>query len=320
MTVLITGSGLIGSQIARQLVERGERPIILELAPQTEAVGDIVDISKIKITQGDVLAPLDLTRVIRNEKITRIIHTAANPMLTVGAQQNPYPAVMLNVIGTMNILEAARTFGVERVVLCSSGVLYRSRLGGEDAGSVMKEEAFPRPTTFYSVSKQASEDLGLNYARWFGLDVRAVRFSAAFGPWRGRGGGGGITVQFRDLVEGSLTGKPIILPSARMEVVYSKDAADGAVRALDVDETASRVFNIGMGESYSFEEVADITRRVIPGANIEVESSSELMAGMATDEDLIMDLTRSSAELGYDPQFKMEAALRDYTEFTSAKL
>ena len=90
MAILIIGSGLVGSQIARILVEEGERPVILELAPQPEAVADIVDPKRIEIVQGDILNPLDIVRVIREAKITRIVHTAANPLLTLGAQRNPY--------------------------------------------------------------------------------------------------------------------------------------------------------------------------------------------------------------------------------------
>lgn len=92
MPVLIIGGGLVGSQIARLEIERGEHPVIMDVAPQMEAMGDIVDLKAVKVVRGDVLNPLDLFKIMREEKITHIIHTAANPMLTPGAQQNPYLA------------------------------------------------------------------------------------------------------------------------------------------------------------------------------------------------------------------------------------
>ena len=190
MAVLIIGAGLVGSQIARLEIERGERPVMLELSPQWDAVGDIADLGALKVYQGNVLDPFDLTRVIREESITHIIHTAANPMLTVGAQRDPYRATQINIMGTMNVFEAARLLGVERVVWSSTSVLYVHMAGGEDRGAEGREEAWPRTTTFYASAKQACENLGLNYAAAFGLDVVAVRYAAVFGPWKGAGGGG----------------------------------------------------------------------------------------------------------------------------------
>src|SRR5438093_5455654 len=157
MPVLITGSGLVGSQIARLEVEHGERPVILELTPQPDSLGEIVDQHSVKLVQGDVLSPLDLARVIRDEAISHIVHTAVNPLLTEGAQRNPYPAVTLNVMGTLNVLEAARIFGVQRVVFCSSSVLYQSMAPAQDAPNGKSEESQPRPATFYATTKQAAE-------------------------------------------------------------------------------------------------------------------------------------------------------------------
>jgi nucleoside-diphosphate-sugar epimerase len=53
---------------------------------------------------------------LRSHQITKIVHTAANPMLTVGAQKEPYSAINLNIMGTVNVLDAARVTGIERVV------------------------------------------------------------------------------------------------------------------------------------------------------------------------------------------------------------
>ena len=128
MAILITGAGLVGSQIARLELERGERPVLMDVVPQPAALAEIVDVNKVGLVKGDVLNPLDLAKVIKEEEITRVIHTAANPMLTVGAQQSPYTAIRLNIVGTVNVLEAARIFELERVVFCSSFVLYNLRL------------------------------------------------------------------------------------------------------------------------------------------------------------------------------------------------
>ena len=160
------GAGLIGSQVARILAERGEKPVLMDVAAQTKAISEIVGLDKVTLIAGDVLRPLSIVDAIRSHNIHRIAHTAANPLLTVGAQRDPYSAIQLNIMGTVNVLEAARITGTKRVVVSSSSVLNHYLDGGEDKGDFGREEAFPRPTTFYSATKQAVESLGLNYAKW----------------------------------------------------------------------------------------------------------------------------------------------------------
>jgi nucleoside-diphosphate-sugar epimerase len=316
MSVLVIGGGLIGSQIARLLVERGERPVVLDVAPQREALADIVALDRITLARGDVLNPHDLVRIMRESGVTRVIHTAANPLLTLGAQENPYAAIQVNVMGTCNVLEAARALGVGRVVVTSSNVLSHHLAGGADGGDVMKEDPFPRPATFYAATKQAVESLGLNYARWCGVDFVAVRYGAAAGPWRGSGGGGPSNI-FRAAVEGALRGEEASVPPGAMDWVYSKDAAAGAVLALDAHQLESRVFNIAMGRLYTGEELAEAVREVIPTARIRVATppgtavSVQPMAGA-------VDLARSRAELGYAPAYDMATAVRDYVAWYRA--
>jgi len=317
MAVLIIGGGLVGSQIARILVEEGERPVILDLAPQPEALADIVDLSRVTLRRGDVLNPLDLVRVIREDRVTRIMHTAANPMLTLGAQQDPYSAIQVNIMGTVNVLEAARVHGLERVVVTSSNVLSFYLTGGEDKGDASREEAFPRPSTFYAATKQAVENLGLNYARWCDLDVVLVRFGAVAGPWRGRGGGGPSNI-FRDLVERSLRGEEAQIPPRSMDWVYSKDAALGTVLALRARGLTSRVFNISMGRIYGPQEIIDTLKQVIPGARVRIETPRGTEISV-TEMERPTDLSRARAELGYVPKFDMGAAIRDYVGWYRAR-
>lgn len=316
MAILIIGSGLVGSQVGRILVEEGERPVILDLAPQPEVLADIVDLSRITLKQGDILNSLDLVRVIREDKITRVIHTAANPLLTLGAQRDPYSAIQVNIVGTVNVLEAARLHGLERVVVTSSNVLSFYLTGGEDKGDTSREEAFPRPSTFYAATKQAVESLGLNYARWCNLDVVAVRFGAVAGPWRGRGGGGPSNI-FRDLVERAIRGEEATFPPSTMDWVYSKDAAWGTVLALKARGLTSRVFNITMGRVYGAQETIDALRHVIPGARVRIETPPGTSVSVQNME-RPTDISRSREQLGYVPKYDMEAAIRDYVEWYRA--
>jgi len=317
MAVLIIGAGLVGSQIGRTLAEQGERPVFLDYAPQPEALGEIVDLAKVELVEGDVMRPFTLTHAILAHGVTEIIHTAANPNLTLGAQTDPSAAIQLNIMGTVNVLEAARIHRLGRVVVASSNVLNYFLTGGEGGGDPTKEEAFMRPTTFYASTKQAIESIGLNYARWYGVDFTAVRYGAVFGPWSGRGGGGPSNVVL-NAVRNVLAGEEAVLPSGGMEWVYSKDAAIGTIKALEAAQLKSRVFNVTMGCVCQPEDMRDALEAAVPGARVRIEAPS---AAMSVLPDMIQtsDLTLAKDVLGYVPQYDLVDSVRDLAGWLTAR-
>lgn len=307
MTIAIIGAGLVGSQISRILAEQGRRHMIMDVAPNMTALADIADVTKTTVDRGDIKNPWDILRIFREHKIEDVILTAANPMLTRGAQQNPYSAIELNIMGTTNVLEAARITGVRRVVAASSSVLTVNIEGGEDKGDPNKEEAFPRPTTFYATTKQALEGIALNYTRWLNLDTRIVRFAAVSGPWLA-GGGGGSTQLFREAVENAMSGaREVELPIA-VEWVYSKDAARASVLALDATVDKYRVFNISGGPTASTREFASTLQKLFPKVRLP-KSLDALSNDVGTNPG--RDRSRAEKVIGYKPEYPLEAAMRD---------
>jgi nucleoside-diphosphate-sugar epimerase len=313
VTTLVIGSGLIGSQIARILVERGEKPVLMDHAAQPQAIGEIVDLAKVTLIPGDVLRPLSIVDALRTHSITKIVHTAANPLLTLGAQREPYSAINLNIMGTVNVLEAARVTGLKRVVVSSSSVLNHYLDGGEDDGNFGKEEAFPRPTTFYSATKQAVESIGLNYAKWCGIEFAGLRYGAVFGPWSGAGGGGPSNI-IREALRNAIAGKEATVPPGAMEWVYSKDAARGSVMALDAKDLGKGVFNITMGALTTPSEMAEAIGAVVPGAKVKFDAPASAAVSLANRAEHA-DLTRSKRHLGYAPEFPLRAAVKDQVEW-----
>jgi len=309
MAVLVIGSGLVGSQVARILVEQGETPVLMDSAAQPAAIGEIVDIGRAVMVQGDILRPLSIIEVVRGHAVTAIVHTAANPMLTLGAQKDPYSAIQLNIMGTVNVLEAARVCGIKRVVVSSSNVLNHFLAGGDGSNDRMREEAFPRPTTFYSATKQSIESLGLNYAKWCGVEFAGMRYGAVFGPWSGAGGGGPSNI-VRQAVRNALAGEEAVFPAAGMEWVYSKDAAKGTVQALRAKELGSGVFNITMGSLTTPEQIAQALQAAVPGARVRIETPSAT-AVSTPDMRGVSDLTLAKKHLGYTPDYDMVAGLKD---------
>jgi len=309
MAILIVGAGLVGSQIARILAEGGERPVLMDHAPQPEALGEIVELSRVDLIEGDVLRPLSIVEAIRERGITAVIHTAANPLLTLGGQRDPYGAIQLNIMGTVNVLEAARACGLKRVVVSSSNVLNHFLVGGEAGGDTTREEAFPRPSTFYAATKQAVESIGLNYARWNGMQFAAMRYGAVAGPWSGRGGGGPSNIVLSALRQ-ALSGGEAVVPAASLEWVYAKDAAMATVLAVRAPDLKSGVFNATMGRIVSAQEFAAALQAAVPGARYRIETPARTAVALPNME-RASDLRLAREVLGYKPAYDMAAAMAE---------
>ena len=316
MTTLIIGAGLVGSQIARILIERGEKPVLMDHAPQPAAMAQIFDPARATLIEGDILRPLSIAKAIVDHKPARIALTAANPMLTIGAQRDPYAAINLNIMGTVNVLEAARVHGVARVVVSGSSVVSHFMVGGDGSRDVMREEGLPRPSTFYATTKQALENLGLNYARWCGVDFAAMRYAAVFGPWSGAGGGGPSNTMRAAMLK-AMAGEEAVLPATNVEWVYSKDAALGTVLALEAKSLASRVFNLTMGTLSTPQQTADAFRALIPGARVRIETPAATAVSMPQMTG-VGDMTLSQSVLGYAPQYDLIGGLRDLMHWLKA--
>ncbi len=309
MTTLVIGAGLVGSQVARILAEDGEKPVLMDSAAQTKSIGEIIALARVTIIQGDILRPLSIVKAIHDHGISAIVHTAANPMLTLGAQTDPYAAINLNIMGTVNVLEAARVTGVKRVVVSSSNVLNHYLAGGGGSSEPVSEEAWPRPTTFYSATKQAIESLGLNYSKWCGVEFTGMRYGAVFGPWSGAGGGGPSNI-VREAMRKAMAGEEAMIPAGTMEWVYSRDAGRGTVLALRAKELGTGIFNITMKQPTPPDEFADALRIVIPGAKIKIETpkaSAVSLPNMRRSSDPVI----ARQTIGYEPQFDVLAALQD---------
>ena len=323
MTVMITGAGLVGCQAARVLVEMGEKPLLFELVPKMDIIKRIVDVDKVKIVRGDILEPMDLIKVIQEEKVDRIIHTVTMFGMSTTLPQKPYAGIKVNVMGTATVLEVARMLDIKRVVYTSSSTVYL-RPHFQPEGPTVTED-FPvwilsgRSPNIYAITKLMGEELGLNYLDAYGLDFVTVRFTGVFGPWLGPISG--LTgVRVHDMIEKALSGKPIILgegwPADRpMDMVYSKDAGRSIVLACFAKEPKQRTYNISMATPYSPAEVAQVVKKLIPSVEIQHKKALKASGPGFPSLDKPIDISKAKEELGYEPQYPLEAALRDYIQW-----
>src|SRR6516164_8020575 len=269
MKVLITGGmGVIGAETSRKFVREGHRPVIYARHRDDRLIFDIVD--KIDFEAGDVLDWPRLLDVIKRHRVTHIVHAAG----FVGAVSatNPALSIQVNVMGTVNVLEAARAFDVRRLVYTSAKGIYGPVLGeyGPPTYKPMPEDMPKYPQRIYDSAKLMGEQTVLYYAKEMGLDTAVLRFSTTYGPGKtARHGKMGVTSQ---IVENPFRGLPFHHQGgdAKDDFIYNKDSALGIYLATTADKVPSRVYNIGSGIGQSLNDFAAVLRKKLPKADIEI--------------------------------------------------
>lgn len=311
MKVLITGGmGVIGAEATRRFIREGHRPVVYARHRDESLVADILE--KFDVELGDVMDMPRLLQTIKKHKITHIVHTAA----FVGAvsQANPALSINVNVMGMVNVLEAARALDVQRVVYTSAKGVY-GPMEGEYGHPVYKpvHEDIPKyPKRIYDSAKLMGEQTGVYYAENLGIDVVVLRFATTYGPGKtARHGNMGVTSQ---VVEAPFFGRPFIIEQGgdqKDDFIYNKDSAFGIYLATVTTGLRSRVFNIGSGVGSTLNDMAKAVLRHIPDARIEIGPGLNFLKSpypMCS----IYDISRAREELGFAPEFDMEAGVADY--------
>lgn len=303
MSILITGgTGFIGSGLARRLVERGEKDIVLfDIAPRFDRVADIKD--KVKIVQGDLKLWPEVMNVIKDNNVEGIFHLGS--MLSGACEANPWSGYQTVVTGTMHVLEAARLFGVKRVIFSSTGATY-----GLGIPEIITDETLQRPISIYGAGKLFGEHLGRFYRLKFGLDFRCLRYFMVVGP--GSGPYPPVAEHYCLMVENPALGKPYackIREDQGIPLTYVKDN----IRATEMLYYASKeqiktvCYNIiGVSPARTTKELELAVKKFIPEAKITFKPDPQLaqffdafFGGMYAVDD-----SRAREEWGWEPLHK----------------
>ena len=238
--IVFGGSGFLGSHVADTLTEQGHEVIIFDRHPS-----DYLILDKQQIIIGDILD----ADAVKNAVIgCNVVYNYAGLASLDNASTRPVDSVMLNVVGTCNIMEACVTCNVERFVYASS-FYANSEKGG-----------------FYRCSKQAAEIYIEEYNRKYGLDYTILRYGSLYGPRSDKNNG--IRLMLTDaMMNGSVhyegTGEET------REYIHVKDASELSVRILD-DKYSKKNIVITGHDAY---RVKDIIR--IMGEILEKEIKAE---------------------------------------------
>jgi len=307
MNILITGAGLIGSNAARHAVDNGHKAALFDLSPNRDYVDKIVGRDKAGIVAADMRDLPALLSALEKFNVDIIVHTAG--LIGSRVQENSYTGATNNILGTINVLEAARLRKVRRVVYVSTfGVYDRGKIND----NAIRETHPIGGHNLYATTKVCSEHLVHAYANMYDLDTIIIRPGGVFG----RGfyiGGSTVGKVMRDLALAIIKGEPIMIDAKTYgpnEYVYGKDVGMALFLACVAQSPKQRVYNAGTGAVHGPQELAAVVRELAPRSEVKVSGTS----GADKTRSIPMDISVSKTELGYAPKFMLKDALRDYVE------
>ena len=308
--ILVTGgTGLVGAYVVGMLLERGERPVVFDVALNERLLSAVgVDPAKVTLVRGDMMDLPALISTLRDNDCDRVIHLAA--FLGEEVQRRPYSGVRLNFMGTINVLEAARLERVSRVIFPSSGTVYLGSLG-EGLGKI--DESIPtNPPSIYAATKASCEFMGRAYAKRYGFEFICLRYTGGlYGP-SPAALKATREIAIQQMIRAAVKGHTakINWPYGPAEILYGKDAAKGTVLAVLKDKFKDTLFHIGNGDTLSGDDIVAAVRKVFPGSNIELIKGSNPMP--YPESRLASDFSRAKEQLGYEPEYTIEKAVADY--------
>ena len=292
MRAIVTGgAGFIGSHVVEALLARGDEVTIVD---------DLSNGKRANVPDGARLVELDvrdgLGEVFAETRPELCCHLAAQVDVRVSVERPGHDA-SVNVLGTIEVIEAARAHETQVVFSSTGGAIY-----GECDGPA-PETADRRPLAPYGVSKLAGEEYLAAYNRLYGTRHVSLRYGNVYGPRQDPHGEAGVVAIFLGaLAEGRA---PRIFGDGRQsrDYVYAGDVARATLAAVSQD---GGVFNVGTGSETSVVELYDACRRVA-GSSQDAEPAPARLGELQRS---VLDVSLAERRLGWRPEVGLEDGLR----------
>ena len=306
MATLVTGaSGFIGAHLAKHLLDSNHEVISIHHDSKPITTASLLGIEdKITWAQGDILDEIFLKRIIADYEVEQIYHLAALPLVRVGTRTT-IPIFQTNIMGTCNILEAAKEqhlagYGISTLYLSTDKVY------GDSGGIPYTEDMPLKALNSYEASKACADIICRCYNKSFGLKIVIARSCNIFGE---------ADLNSRlipNSVKNCLQGRsPIIFDGITYlrEFIYIKDACDALMALMDnMKRTSGEVYNIGSGYHFNQEQVINeilvhfpklkgVYRTPPPYTRIEIPFQR-------------LDASKIQRELGFKPTVSFKEGLR----------
>jgi UDP-glucose 4-epimerase len=301
--VLVTGGGgFIGSHMVERLLRDGQEVRVLD----NFATGKRENLFglEVELVEGDIQSYERVHTAIRGSEI--VVHEAALPSVP-RSVQDPLTSNAANVIGTLNVLLAARDADVRRVVFASSSSIY-----GANQALPKQEDMRPLPISPYAVAKLAGEGYCRSFYEIFGLETVALRYFNVFGPRQDP------LSQYAAVIPNFITAmlageQPVVYGDGEQsrDFTHVENVVDATLLAMDREGVAGQMFNIAAGERVSLNRVLEYLSELTgteANARYEPARPGEVRHSQA-------DISAAQEALGYRPAITAEEGLRRTVEW-----
>ena len=253
MKLLVTGgAGFIGSHLLQLLVQDADIETVVLDNLSSGSYSHVP--GSIRLVEGDI-CDKNIDELFAAEHFDAVIHLAAQTMVPYSLE-HPDEDCNTNLMGIINILECCRKHGVKSVVFSSSAAIY-----GDNLNVPLKESERPLPTSFYGLTKMASEHYLRLYHDLYGINTTVLRFANVYGERQGEGGEGGVISIFCKLLA---AGKPVTVfgnGEQPRDFVYAGDIAKALLKAVSLE--GHHTINISTQEETSLNQLLEAFRKAV---------------------------------------------------------
>jgi UDP-glucose 4-epimerase len=301
--------GFTGLHTARQFLDVGEDVVIswYQTWREPSFIKDEYK-KRVQMERLDVTAGHDVLDVTRRHKVTGICHLAVPGL----AALSPAEDFRVNMLGLINVLEAAHLFDIKRITVASSQTVYT----GVTQGPFREDMSLPvESRTGTEAFKKAWEILALHWGERTGVEVVMLRLGGIWGPLYHT-----LASPISRMCHAAAKGVPADLASGRGGVPFEDDTQDwGYVKNLALgiqllhttEKLNHKIYNVGGGKAVPNRDLVDAIKHVVPGAQIELQPGRS----PRWRPDGHMDLTRLESDTGYKPRFDLQTAVAEYIDW-----
>ena len=317
MVTLVTGgTGFVGANIVKDLVQNGHQVVSFDINGPDQLLQDFLgeSSSSVIFVQGDIVDPASVERLGQDHQIDKIVHAA---VYTVNREvleiERSRDVIAINLEGTANLLELARTQKVSRFIYVSSGAAYGSALPGDQT---LNEETPAVPGNLYGITKFASEMITRRYGELHGLSTASVRLSTPYGPMERVTGHRAVMSVFYDWTGRAVRGETIIAEDMDQgrDYIYIADIADGIRAVLDAPALPHGLFNLTTGIWVTFHQILDAVVELSPGISVETPAP-KTDAGADSYSRGPLSGHRLFDDLGWTPKYDLKTGVANYIQW-----
>jgi UDP-glucose 4-epimerase len=308
--VCVTGAaGFIGGHLSEELLERGHEVAGLDdfSSGKRETASLLSQNPRFRMVEGSIADPAAVAQAVAGAKY--VFHLAAIPSVPVSMAE-PERTTAVNVGGTVNVLEAARRTGTERVVLACSCAAY-----GDGPEQPKHEDLLVRPVSPYAAQKIACELYAQTYTRAYGLPCVALRYFNVYGPRQDPKSeyAAAIPRFTTRLLQGQ---RPVVFGDGLQtrDFVHISDVVRANLLAATSDKAPGEVVNVASGVSSSLIDLIATLKQVIgsSAAGLEIEHQAPRAGDLRESS---ADISKARAVLGYEPRVQLKEGLAGVVEF-----